>query len=211
MHLTCSIFFSSTKYISVYLFLDYDCLEWCTISGLTWVRLLFGLAGQCCAKPSQCWRSGADCGHDGAKFSSSSSLHSELCDWTVWGLFTWTCSHLAWGSIVATVQAACLPSSPLIDQHACFSFPWSGKANWGTFDSLCFLGPQAHSWGRSALKFLWGNVGHGEMGFLPVGAVYEGGWAVCQHSKSCCQGNSMYNWPSVYVRQQKQTCCHIFL
>lgn len=55
---------------------------------------------------------------------------------------------------MATVQAACLSSSPLIDQRTCFSFPWSGKANWGTLNSLCFLGVQVHSWGQSTLSFM---------------------------------------------------------
>ncbi len=114
------------------------------------------------------------------------------------------------GSIVATARAACLSSSPLIDQHACFSFPWSGKANWGTFDSPCFPGPRAHSWGRSALQVLWGNVGQERWAFSLVGVVYEGGWAVCQHSKSCCQGNDVYNCPSVCSCQQKQSCQQIF-
>lgn len=57
---------------------------------------------------------------------------------------------------------------------------------------------------------LRGNVGQERWAFLVVGAVYEGGQAVCQHSRSCCQGNDMYNCPSVYSCQQKQPCRHIF-
>lgn len=37
------------------------------------------------------------------------------------------------GSIVAPPWAACLSSSPLTDEAVCFSFPWSGRANWGPF------------------------------------------------------------------------------
>lgn len=54
-----------------------------------------------------------------------SSPQSEGCELTEPGLFTWALAALPIkpGSIVAPRRAACLSTSPLIDQHRCFSFP----------------------------------------------------------------------------------------
>lgn len=75
-------------------------------------------------------------------------------------------SPLSSGSIVAPARAACLSSSPLIDQHACFSFPQSGKANWGTFDSPCFPKPPGALMGTLGPASFMGKCWPGEMGLF---------------------------------------------
>lgn len=63
-------------------------------------------------------------------------------------------------------STACLSSSPLIDQHACFSFPQSGKANWGTFDSPCFPKPPGALMGTLGPASFMGKCWPGEMGLF---------------------------------------------
>lgn len=108
------------------------------------------------------------------------------------------------GPIVASPWAACLSSSPLTDQPACFSFPWSGKANWRTFDSLCFPGLRVQKRGPLTSCVYGGMLAGRDGPSLWIGASYEGGWVVCHHSRCCCQGNAINNWHSVYSCQQKQ-------
>lgn len=105
-------------------------------------------------------------------------------------------SPLSSGSIVAPARRASPHPRWLISTRV-FLSPRVEKQTGALLIPRAFQSPRAHSWGHSALQVLWGNVGRERWVFSLVAAVYEGGWAVCQHSKSCCQGNDVYNCPSV--------------
>lgn len=120
---------------------------------------------------------------------------------------TGQCEVFVRGGRAFKLSAYCGPfagSVPLLipaDWSLClFFFPlmWKSKLGPLVFPP-CLPHPWVHSPGLAAWWILWRAVGWERWAFFffcKQVAFYEGCWAVCQHSISCCQRNNMYNCPS---------------